>query len=317
MRECLVIPTYRRNAHLWCALRRIREQDGNIPIFVFSDRGEDNHDLRQIMSYFDARLKVMPVHEYYGNSFCVMEALRFVYEQGYDLIHISEDDAMQHPDCLAWHREIHEDCENIFASCGWVFNQAAPITNDVMFAPWYYAPNACFKREKLAQIIKHANPIYYNGMSEYVLRTFPNSPLLRTNGKSVVDTKFFEQDAVIQFCLLEDKSQVAWCATAKIDHIGTFGYNRPDGMQLDGPLEEQMRRLETFIADPYRRIEHFGRGIVEREVGREIPKREIRYRLTLPGGWSSEFVSEVILDKLPRRINSVPLTEDAKLVLIS
>ena len=315
-REVVLIPTFQRNAYLHCALRRIRGQDGDVPIFVFSDRGEDNPELHKVTEEFEAQLRIVPVHDYFGNSFCVMEAFRWAVDSGYDLIHLSEDDVMQHSDCLAWHREIHEELPDIFASCGWIFNHHAPIIADVMFANWYYSPNACFKREKLAKVAKHANPLYYNAMWEYAVKAFPNSILHRRDGGNIFDTSFYEQDAIVQFCLMEDKSQVAWCGISKVDHIGTSGYNKMNGLRFYGTIEEQIRQIESFIADPYARIEAFGRPIVERELGREVPKRIRRYRITLPGGWVSEFESELSLGRLPRRINSTPVTSEAKIMLL-
>ena len=140
-KEVVIIPSYQRNEYLWCALRRIREQDRLVDILVFSDRSEDNPEFRLVCHEWEARMKWIPKHDYFGNSYCVLEALRWAFEQRYDLIHVNEDDAMQHPDCLAWHREVHAEHDFIFASCGWVFNLYAPITDDLAFAPWFYAPN--------------------------------------------------------------------------------------------------------------------------------------------------------------------------------
>jgi hypothetical protein len=232
VKECVLIPTYKRNEFLFCALRRIREQDKKLKVFVFSDRGEDNTELRVICDNFSAHVRIVPRHNYYGNSYCVMEAFRWAYDHGYELIHYSEDDAMQHPDCLSWHREVHEMFDDIFCSCGWVFNLHAPITNDLMFAPWYYAPNSAFKREKLGLIVKHANPLYYSDMQKYVLETFPKS-ILHDRGRQRT-TKFYEEDAVVQYVMEQDKSQAAWCASAKIDHVGvTGGYNRLEDFRWD------------------------------------------------------------------------------------
>jgi len=315
MRECLIIPTYRRTHFLHCTLERIRKQDERIEIAVFSDRGEDSEELFGVTDKFEATLKITPAHNYYGNSFCIMEAYRWAYNEGYDLVHFSEDDVMQHPGCLEWHRSIHEMLDNIFCSCGWVFNQHAPITEDLMFAPWFYSPNACFRRDKLGLVVKHANPLYYNDMQGYVLKTFKNSSL-HNKGRQR-ETKFFEQDAIVQYAMEQDKSQAAWCATAKVDHVGTSGYNKPDGLEFTGTLAERIEQVEKLIADHYLRADIFSRAIVEREIGHVLPKRMNKYRVRLPGGWESDYFSELQRDQLPRKINSVSLGPDAVVESVS
>lgn len=314
MKEICIVPTYRRTAYLWCALKRIRAQDKKLKIMVFSDRGEDSPELRHVVKEFNAGLRITPVHAYYGNSFCVMEAFRWAYDHGYEFIFYSEDDVMQKEDCLAWHREMHATFDDLFASCGWIFNTFAPITNDLGFVNWYYAPNACFKREKLAKIVKHANPLYYNGMRDYILKAFPDS-ILHNRGRQI-DTGYFEQDAIIQFCLMEDGSQVVWNGIAKAEHVGPSGYNKPNGLEFIGTLEERVEQVEALIADPYLRMSLFGRAIVEREIGYELPERIFRYRVTLPGEWSTEFQSELTLRALPKRINSVAIGPEAKIELL-
>lgn len=303
--ECVILTTWDRNHFLWCALRRIRLQDQQVRIVVFSDRGEDNAELREVARAFEAEVRVIPIHDYYGNSFCTMEALRWAYDQGFDLIHVNESDFMQSRDCLSWHRQVHDLFDDIFCSCGWVFNRQAPITDNRMFAPWFYAPNYSIRREKLAQVVKHANPLYYNNMRGYVLKTFPDS-LLHAKGMQE-NTGFWEQDAIFQYCIEQDKSQVAWNGIAKGAHCGASGYNRPAGPKFEGSLEDRIAQVEALIEDPWWRAELFTREVVEREIGHVLPKREFKYRITIPGGWESELKSELKKERLPNRLNSVNL----------
>lgn len=315
-KEACLVPTFRRSHYLYCCLKRIRAQDEKIPIIVFSDRGEDNEELRHVCEQFLAGLEITPRHDYYGNSFSVMEMLRWAYGQRIGLVHIVENDFMMAPDCLAWHRKMHEMFgESIFAACGWIFNRQAPISDDIMFAPWYYAPNASLKREKLAEVVKHANPLYYNGMRQYVLSTFPDS-LLHAKG-AYEGTNFYEQDSLFQYCIEQSRGQVAWNGIAKGAHVGAGeGYNCPKGPVFEGTLDERIAQVEELIADPWWRAELFTRPVVEREIGRHLEKREFKYRVTLPGGWQSELKSELKLSRLPRRMNSVNLPIDAQISLI-
>jgi hypothetical protein len=312
MRECVVIPTtVDRSHYLHCALRRIREQDPKIEIAVFLDRCDGGGaDTYQIAGKFHASLYYVGRHTLYGNSLAALTALQWaLVTEDFDLIHYCESDTMMHPDCLAWHREIHADMPNIFAACGWVCNLHAPIEPDLALVPWYYAPNASFKRDKLALIVKHAIPEYFQDMRGYVLKTFPNS-ILHNRGAQT-NTQFFEQDGLIQYVLMEDKSQVAWRGTALVDHVGVSGYNRPSGLVFEGTLDERVTKVESLIADAHWRAELFGRAIVEREIGHKLRKREYVYSIRLPGGWTSELVSELKLEQLPRRLNSVPMPRDA------
>jgi hypothetical protein len=313
-KEVVCIPTYQRNHFLHCALKRIRIQDSKIPVVVFSDRGDDNHELHQVCDKFWAGIEIIPKHNYYGNSYAVMEMLRWAYGQQIGLVHVSEDDFMQAPDCLNWHREMHELFTNIFASCGWVFNRQAPIEDDLAFAPWFYAPNYSIKRDRLAHVVQHANPLYYNGMREYVLAAFPDS-LLHAKGAQE-NTGFYEQDAVFQYCIEETKSQVAWNGIAKGAHCGASGYNRPAGPKFEGTLAERVAQVEELIADPWWRAELFTREVVEREIGHVLERRMFKYRATLPDGWATNFTSELTMKRLPSRINSVSLPQGAVLALV-
>jgi hypothetical protein len=314
VKEAVCIPTWKRNEFLYCCLKRIREQDKKIPIVVFSDRGDDNTELRHVCGEFWAGIEIVPRHNYYGNSYAVMEMLRWAYGQQIGLIHVSEDDFMQAPDCLSWHRNVHDMFSQIFCACGWVFNRQAPIEDDLAFAPWFYAPNYSIKREKLGLIVKHANPLYYNDMRDYVLKTFPDS-LLHAKGNQEL-TGFWEQDAVFQYCIEEQKAQVAWNAIAKGAHMGCSGYNRPAGPKFDGTLEHRIAQVEELIADPWWRAELFTREVVEREIGHVLQKREFKYRVKVPGGWQSEFKSELTISRLPRRINSVSLPPETVIALV-
>jgi len=313
-KEVCCVLTYQRNHFLYCALKRIREQDKKIPIVVFSDRGDDNPELRHVCGEFWAGVEIIPRHDYYGNSYATMEMLRWAYGQQIGLVIVSEDDFMQGPECLNWYRETHEMFTGIFCACGWVFNRQAPISDDLMFAAWFYSPSYSVRREKLAQVIKHANPLYYNSMREYILSTFPDS-LLHNKGNQE-NTGFYEQDAVWQYCIEADKGQVAWNGIAKGAHLGCSGYNRPTGPKFEGTLEERIAQVESLIADPYWRADLFTREVVEREIGYVLPKREFHYRVTLPGGWESDFRSELTLDRLPKRLNSVTLPPNAQISVL-
>jgi hypothetical protein len=311
MKEICIVPTFQRNAYLYVALKHIRAQDGKLEIVVFSDRAEDNPELREIAGQWNAGLRIIPRHAYYGNSFCVLEALRWAYECGFEMIHVCEDDTVMHGDCLDWHRWIHGEFDDIFCSCGWIFNTYAPITFDEAFAPWFYAPNYAILRNKLKQVVAHANPLYYNDMRGYLLEQFPQSAL----HKGHLADNYFEQDALFQFCIERDRSQVAWRGIALVDHIGASGYNKPHGTKFTGTLGEQIAQIEDFLGDKYWRMSLFGRERVEREIGHELKPRMHRYRVRVGEEWESNFTSELVPKALPKVINSVPRTTAMEVVV--
>ena len=74
--------------------------------------------------------------------------------------------------------------------------------------------------------------------------------------------------------------------------------------------------VEDLIADHYWRAELFTREVVEREIGHKLEKRNFKYRVTLPGGWTSDFTSELKKSRLPQRVNSVNLPIDAEISVL-
>jgi hypothetical protein len=322
-KDVVVVPTYKRPEFLACCLSRIRAAEPLIDIFVFPDRGT-LFDTEQswVMSNPGMGKPVypcwVPKHDYYGNTFNAMEALRFAWNMGnYNHIFYIEDDVMVHPDFFDWHREQLEEVPELFCSMGWVFNRHAPIDDAVMYQPWYYAIGTCFPWARLSRVIEHATPEYYADMQGYIERTFRSSHL-----NSPYGIQHFEQDGLIQRVLDQQKMSTASCGVAKCDHIGTVGYNRGWNTSDEffagcRSLHQRIERVEELIADPYWRASVFGRDIVEREVGRTLPPRTYRYKIEAPGGFTSEFSSELDLKRLPKRINSVPVTPDTKIVLLS
>jgi hypothetical protein len=319
MREVVLVPHFHREELLHCCLKRLRGYDGDIPIHVFPDRGT-YHDstVRATCTTFEAKPHLVLDNDFYGNTCNVMNAYLWAYNEGYDRVYMVESDVMIHSDFFSWHREQQEENLDIFASMAWIFNREAPITNDILFQPWIYSIGLCFSREKLRLVVEHATPKYYGDMPGYISRRFKADSM---NGSFVV--AHYEQDGLLQAILNEDRSQTVAPGIAKCSHIGAVrsygdgtqrGYEEFFGFGQLG-FTDRVKRIEEFIADPYWRVQAFGRALVEREVGYELPKREFKYHITLPGGWESTFKSELSKSFLPRRINSVPIPADAQIVV--
>ena len=318
MTECVLVPTYRRPEMLYHCLAMIRGFEKDIPVFVFPDRGTmHDKEFTDVMECFNPENTLamwVPEHDYYGNSFNVMEAFRFGYNSHADLIYYIEDDVMIHWDFFKWHREVHEECDDIFAAMGWVFNHYAPITQDLMFQPWYYAIGTSFTRAKLAKIVQHATPRYYEDMPKYVEKVFNKSIL-----NSPVNVTHYEQDGLIQRVLDVDKSQTVTAGMACCSHLGVFGYNRGWDKREDFFGDAQtfvarVAKINQLLMDPYWRASLFGRAIVEREIGKILPPRMKKYRLKL-GPYECAYESELGIDQLPKRLRSVPRTPAMEIVV--
>jgi hypothetical protein len=287
-------------------------------VHVFPDRGTF-HDplLQRVVGQFDVHAHLVPDNEWYGNTPNTMGAFLWAYNTGFDRVFYVESDVMVHEDFFSWHRQQQEMFDDIFASMAWIFNRHAPITDDLLFQPWYYAIGTCFSKQKLALLAEHASPKYYSHMDEYIASSFPDSKL---NGPILIEHT--EQDGLIQRILERDRSQTVSPGIAKCSHVGfTRSYGSPNTRRDyneilgNGSFEDRVKCAEGFISDYWWRANIFGRPIVEREIGHALEKREYRYRITVPGGWESEFKSELTRERLPKRINSVTLPPDSVVTL--
>ena len=318
MHEAVGIPTFQRSAFLYVVLERIRAVEPTIPIHVFPDRGSllTDPEVETVCSRFCVTPHWVPDHRYHGNSYNVMEMYRWAFNSGVERFFMIEDDVIVHHDFFNWHRAQLEQWSDLFCSMGWIFNRHAPIVDQELFQPWFYSIGVCFTRDMLRHVVKHASPLYYEDMQGYIEKNFDQSKLNTPFG-----IEHYEQDGLIQRIIDQTKLQTVSPGIAKCDHIGLLGYNRGWSQQEDFfkdclSLKDRVRRVREFAQDEYWRADIFGRDIVEREIGRELPKREFCYRMTI-GPWSSNFTSELKPENFPRRINSVPVTDDVEFVLIS
>lgn len=322
MNEVVIVPCYLRPELLYCCLKRIREFQPRIEIHLFPDRGTWKDSVIQKLSIlFNTDIHIVADHDLYGNTYNTMEAYKWAWHAGFEYVYLIESDVMVHHDFFSWHRKMQEEYreDGLFASMGWVFNRHAPIVDGEMFQHWYYSVGVCFHRTQLASVIMHATPSYYTDMSGYVRDHFKDSPL-----NDPQNVAHYEQDGLIQRVLDQEKMQTVSPGIAKCSHMGFvrsygdsgagFGYEELFDGRTD--FRDRVERIEQLIADPYERMWYFGRDIVERELGREIPERVFHYKITLPGGWTSELESPLEMRKLPRRLNSVNIPQDAKIEIM-
>jgi hypothetical protein len=318
VKEICVVPTFRRPELLACCLKRIRAAEPDIPISVFPDRGTiDDPQVQEVLSRFTGiETHFVPQHTYHGNSYNAGEALRFAYNSGYDLIHYIEDDFFIKPDLFEWTRSRHERFDDVFCSAGWVFNLHSPIDSGDYFVPWIYIPQFSIRRDKLKLVLNYLRPSYYADMQGFMQKQFSGCKL---NGHESSVIAHYEIDGLIQRIITDGKYQVLWPSVAKGLHRGGWGYNRgwTDQELLLGAsstLDERITKVEELASDEYWCAEVFSRKVVEREIGHVLPRRNFRYEVRLPSGWTSEYVSELPKRQLPRKINGVTLSPEAEII---
>jgi hypothetical protein len=317
MKEVCIVTTFGREELLYCCLKRIRDFEPNLQIEVFPDRRTILNPLvQEIVTKFGAHGHLCPDSHWYGNSRNALDSLLWAYNAGFDRVFFIEADVMAHYNLFAWYRKTFEEYqeENPFCLLGWVFNRHAPLVDCDLVQPWFYAPSFAMERPTLELVVQHATPLYFQDMPSYVRDNFKDSPL-----NDPQNINHWEFDGLVQRILDQEKRQTVSPGIAKCSHMGFVrsygdeGAGRGYEELFDGRTDfmERVERIEQLIADPYERIQFFGRDIVERELGRTIPERIFRYRISLPGGWSTEFQSPLEVRKLPRRLASADIPHDA------
>lgn len=270
MREVCIVATYKREELLFACLRRIRALEREIEVHVFPDRGTFyDPAFREAVRDADVVSHLVPQHNWYGGTSNTMNALLWAWNAGFERVFYIEDDVFVGPQFFTWHRKVQNDQPQLFSSSAWIFNRFAPIEESLLFQPWLVPIGICFSREKLELIVRHASPLYYGNMQEYVRIHFP-SPTLDTLGHN-------EYDGLMQRILEHDGSQTVCPGIAKCAHMGfTRSYGHVDTRDHyteilgTGSFGERVARLESFASDAHWRAAKFGKEIVGREIGREL-----------------------------------------------
>lgn len=252
--EIVMVPTFARNELLWLCLEAIRLQDAKVKIVVFSDRGHEGAELAETCSKFDAHWMVRRKTIGFGNSFNVIEGLRFCSAFGTvdDIVHAIEDDTIIHPGYLAWAR-AHLASGNYAVALG-------RIPGDTL-STWYESPCASWNVGCLSLCLEKL-PIGYfadtrEEMQKVVDAAFPHSKFQFGSA---------EQDGFFLRCLEFFKWKTAYPPHSFASHIGAWGYNRPTDKGPDGTFEERVAYCRALLYDKQRRTELFGQAITEREM---------------------------------------------------
>lgn len=239
MREVVVVPTFRRSDFLWCALEAIRIAEPTIPIHVFPDRGTDE---TEVCEQFGAVQHATLQHSYHGNSYNVLEALRWAYLENAERVYVIEDDAIVDPSFFSWARTALARKPDAFAACGWEYSpDAVPGDGPDLLIPWYLSVCAAIPRHSLFQIVQHAKLEYYGAMQRYLDQSFPTS---HRRG-----TMHFEQDGLTLRVCEAAGQRCVWPRRSRAVHIGFTGYH-VQGKALKGTLTERVALIKLALRTP-------------------------------------------------------------------
>lgn len=242
MKEVVILPTFDRSEFLFCALEAIRAAEPEIPIHVFPDRGTDESAVTiQFPGVTEHRTLQ---HSYHGNSFNMLEALKWAYQQNerWDLIYVIEDDAIIDGSFFTWARMSLTTCPNSFAACGWQYSPDALISDGPdLRIPWYLSVATALPRKSVFSIIQHARIDYYANMKGYLDRTYPAS---HRRG-----SMHYEQDGLVLRVMESESKRAVWPRRPRATHLGWRGYH----MAKDAPkgsLEERIAIVKLALKNP-------------------------------------------------------------------
>lgn len=231
--DIVLIPTYNRPDYLRLCLEYLSRAEGSSTkdIRIYVDRGKSL--IREIYEVVnDFRCVLNPTvffrdeHSYHGNSYNTLEAYREAYQSDAEFVYLVEDDVLVQPDFFRWHEEVQKQ-NDFMCSIAYRCSRNPQVTRDPILekdpeayfvsAQDYASIGVCWKRQKLAEVVKHACPEYYRDMTKYAFVHFPNNRFIEC---------FTEQDGLIMRIMGETHGLTAWPYMPRAYHIGFSGYHR-------------------------------------------------------------------------------------------
>jgi hypothetical protein len=289
VRDIVIMPAYFRPEYTALALEYLAAADGakDKEVWVEQDRAFQNAGyltqelplMRQVVnahalghSFAKLEYRERTPNPYMGNPCNFLEAYKRAYEQtDVRYVYLVEDDVLVSKDFFRWHEAV-QATDDFFVTVGWhcVRNpEVKPSTDPTEYITSYrdYSSiGVCWQREKLAPLVKHATPVYYQAMAPYLGRAFPGSP--------IPAGQWTEQAGVVTRLLHETpgKRLVAWPSLRRCSHVGVAGYHRPNGHKFTGNLGQRIEDLKTAVSSAS--IQRMSRDFVD-----DIEP------VTVPGDW--------------------------------
>jgi hypothetical protein len=242
MKEVVLVPTWDRSEFLFCALEAIRAAEPTIPIHVFPDRGTDES---AVTFQFDGVTEHRTLqHSYHGNSFNMMEALKWAYHQNdrWDRFYVVEDDAIIDGTFFSWCRQALANYPDSFAACGWQYSPDALVSDGPdLRIPWYLSVCTALPKSSVFSVVQHARIDYYADMKGYLDRTYPNS---HRRG-----SMHYEQDGLVLRVMESESKRAVWPRRPRAIHCGFRGYHMSKE-RLAGSLEERVAMVKLALKNP-------------------------------------------------------------------
>ena len=240
----MFVPTYRRSAFLWVCLEAIRVAEPNIEIVVAPDRATEE---LEVCNHFNASQIFHVRHTHHGNTFNMMEGLKYFHEAGYDRVFVVEDDCVVDPSFFDWARNALDNPRPWmgvpFAASGWEYSpHRLDEDGPDLLLNWYLSVCSAIPRSSLEHIVQHAHEGYYSNMQRYCDEKFP-----RDAGRGGMH---FEQDGLILKVSNTLGQRIVWPRRPRAVHIGFHGYHMPHGKPIKGDLKQQVAVLKLALECP-------------------------------------------------------------------
>lgn len=253
MSEIVLVPAWRRPEFLWAALTRIwaaRDHD-DIVVRVCLDR-HHHHDVEWAAKQFNSRVaegKLEIVnreqHRTRGNSYNVIESYKEALADGFDMIHLVEEDVLVGYDYFDFHRRAHEIVHDAF-SVSACRNQNFPLGQDpepddeaLYLHSSYQSIGVSFMRAVLEYSLAGIGMEYYTNMVAYCKERFPDS---------AIPAGHAEQDGLLHRQQEHLALPTVYGALPRAYHAGFVGYHRK-GSMMAGTIEERARMILGMSAD--------------------------------------------------------------------
>lgn len=231
--DIVLITTYNRPDYLRLCLEYLSRAEGvqTKEVRIYVDRGKSLiREIYEVVNDFRNQLRLTvsfrEPHGYHGNSYNTLEAYKEAYASDAKFVYLVEDDVLIQPDFFKWHEAIQAK-DDFMCSIAYRCSRNPQVTRDpkleknpeayFISARDYASIGVCWRREKLADVVKHACTEYYQNMNDYILKNFPNNRFYEC---------FTEQDGLIMRILDDIKGRIAWSYVPRCFHIGFSSYHR-------------------------------------------------------------------------------------------
>ena len=253
MRDIVIITSYNRPDYLRLCLDYLSRATGieNKEIRIYIDRGRSLvREFYEVVNDFRPALNISVTireeHAYHGNSFNTLEAYKEAYASDAEFVYLIEDDVVVQPDFFTWHESV-QNLGDYFCSVAYRCIRNAEARTDITdstacftTARDFASVGVCWRRTRLAPVVEHARPEYYQDLSGYLQKHFPNNRFADC---------FVEQDGLIMRIMGVTNAVTVWSYVPRCYHIGFAGYNRPRGPRLTyEELRETVHKVEKVKA---------------------------------------------------------------------